>query len=103
MRQAEQQGFRSAWIPDQPFYCDPYVVLAAAAAETERIKLGVGVTNPFTAHPAISARIAASSCSTGSPAGSGSASQRATNASSCALLALTAQDRPMNGAKLRYR
>lgn len=60
VRQAEQQGFRSAWIPDQPFYCDPYVVLAAAAAETERIKLGVGVTNPFTAHPAISARIAAS-------------------------------------------
>ncbi|MFH8608992.1 LLM class flavin-dependent oxidoreductase [Streptomyces sp. NPDC018029] len=34
---------------------DPYVALTAAALETSRIRLGVGVTNPWTRHPAVTA------------------------------------------------
>ena len=57
---AEELGFDCAWIPDQTFYRDPYVVLAALARATSTIALGVGVTNPFTRHPAMTARAIAS-------------------------------------------
>jgi 5,10-methylenetetrahydromethanopterin reductase len=53
---AERLGFDSAWLADQTFYRDPYVVLAAIALATERIDLGIGVTNPYTRHPAMAAR-----------------------------------------------
>lgn len=57
---AERLGFDYAWIPDQTFYRDPYVILTALALSTERIQLGVGVTNPYTRHPAMAARAIAS-------------------------------------------
>ncbi len=53
---AEDLGYDYAWIPDQTFYRDTYVMLTACAAKTKRIRLGVGVTNPYTRHPAIAAR-----------------------------------------------
>ena len=54
---AETMGFSDAWIPDsQGLWKDPYVVLALAAANTQSIKLGLGVTNPITRHPMASAR-----------------------------------------------
>jgi 5,10-methylenetetrahydromethanopterin reductase len=56
IRRGEALGFDSAWIPDQTFYRDPYVMLALAAQATSRIRLGVGVTNPFTRHPAMAGR-----------------------------------------------
>lgn len=56
VEQAEALGFDFAWIPDQQLFCDPYVTLASMALNTSRIRLGVGVTNPFTRHPAITAR-----------------------------------------------
>ncbi len=56
---AESLGFDTAWVPDQTFYRDPYVMLAACAAATERIELGLAVTNPFTRHPTMTARSAA--------------------------------------------
>jgi 5,10-methylenetetrahydromethanopterin reductase len=56
VRLAEELGYDYAWIPDQTFFRDPYVVLAALALSTSRIALGVGVTNPFTRHPAMNAR-----------------------------------------------
>ncbi len=59
IKAAERWGYDIAWIPDQPLYRDPYAVLMAAAPETQRIRLGVGVTNPFTNHPVITARLAA--------------------------------------------
>ena len=34
---AERLGWDQAWLPDQTFHRDPYVVLAACAAATERI------------------------------------------------------------------
>lgn len=55
----EQLGFDIAWIPDQTFFHDPFVIIAAASERTSSIKLGVGVTNPYTRHPAQVARAAA--------------------------------------------
>src|SRR5918999_3272924 len=60
VREAERLGFDYAWIPDQTFYRDPYVILTALALSTERIRLGVGVTNPYTRHPAMAGRAIAS-------------------------------------------
>jgi 5,10-methylenetetrahydromethanopterin reductase len=53
---AEALGFDFAWVPDQQYYADPFVVLAAAAAATSRITLGLAVTNPYTRHPVQIAR-----------------------------------------------
>jgi 5,10-methylenetetrahydromethanopterin reductase len=59
IRHAESIGFDTAWVPDQTYYRDPYMMLAAFALATERIELGLAVTNPFTRHPTITARCAA--------------------------------------------
>lgn len=59
VRFAEDLGFDVAWMPDQTFHRDPYLTLAACAQATRRIVLGVGVTNPYTHHPAMTARAAA--------------------------------------------
>jgi len=57
---AENLGFSFAWVPDQTFFRDPYVILTALANATKRILLGIGVTNPNTRHPAMAARAIAS-------------------------------------------
>ncbi len=59
VKYSESIGFDTAWIPDQTYFRDPYVMLAACAAATERIELGLAVTNPFTRHPTTTARSAA--------------------------------------------
>lgn len=56
---AEELGYDYAWLPDQTFFRDPYVMLGLCAARTNRIHLGVGVTNPYTRHPSIAARAVA--------------------------------------------
>jgi 5,10-methylenetetrahydromethanopterin reductase len=59
MADAEALGYTAVWIPDQAFHRDPFVALAVAASHTSRIHLGLGVTNPYTRHPAMIARAAA--------------------------------------------
>lgn len=59
IREAEKLGFDTAWVPDQNFHPDAFALLAAAAMQTERVSLGLGVANPFSIHPAITARAAA--------------------------------------------
>lgn len=56
---AENLGFEYAWVPDQTFHRDPIALLARLAGRTKRIRLGVGVTNPYTRHPVVVARSAA--------------------------------------------
>jgi 5,10-methylenetetrahydromethanopterin reductase len=56
---AEELGFDYAWIADQTFHRDPVPVIAAAALATRRIQLAIGVANPFTRHPAMLTRAAA--------------------------------------------
>lgn len=55
----ESLGFDVMWVPDQAFYRDPFVLLAAAALETRSLQLMLGVANPFTRHPVQVARAAA--------------------------------------------
>lgn len=59
MREAEHLGFDGAWYPDQTFFRDVFAVLAACAGATRRLLLGAAVVNPYTRHPAVIARGAA--------------------------------------------
>lgn len=56
---AEGWGYDLAWVPDQGFMQDPFVALSYLTTRTEKIGLGVGVTNPFQRHPVQIARAAA--------------------------------------------
>lgn len=51
VRRAEDAGIPMVWVPDETFMRDPYVLLGGIAATTSRIKLGVGIANPYTRHP----------------------------------------------------
>jgi 5,10-methylenetetrahydromethanopterin reductase len=48
---AERLGLDEFWIGDEGSARDPFGLLAAAAVLTERIRLGVAVTNPYLRHP----------------------------------------------------
>ena len=53
---AERDGWDGMLVPDsQGQMSDVYVSLTAAAIATRTLKLGTGVTNPFTRHPAVAA------------------------------------------------
>jgi len=60
-RAAERDGFDGLSFGDtQHLAADPFVGLALAATATERLGLMVGVTNPVTRHPAVTAAAIAS-------------------------------------------
>lgn len=59
VRFAEGLGFGRVWVPDQSFFKDPFAVLGALAQRVDRIGLALGVVNPYTRHPAMVARGAA--------------------------------------------
>jgi 5,10-methylenetetrahydromethanopterin reductase len=54
-RAAETGGFTHVWTLDSPLLAgrlmDPYLTLGACAGTTERIRLGVAVTNAISRHP----------------------------------------------------
>jgi 5,10-methylenetetrahydromethanopterin reductase len=52
---AESLGYRDFWYTDVRFARDCYLGLAACAARTSTIRLGTGVTDPYSRHPAITA------------------------------------------------
>jgi 5,10-methylenetetrahydromethanopterin reductase len=52
---AEELGYDSFWYVDVRFSRECYIGLAAVATRTSRIKLGTGVTDPYSRHPAITA------------------------------------------------
>ena len=53
---AEAAGWDGMLVVDsQNLAGDSYIALALAAKATERLRLGTGVTNPFTRHPAVTA------------------------------------------------
>jgi 5,10-methylenetetrahydromethanopterin reductase len=59
-REVEAWGFDGLLVADsQNLNADVWIELAFAAAATQRIGLGPGVTNPATRHPAVSASAAA--------------------------------------------
>lgn len=55
---AEEWGYDLAWAPDQGFMYDPFVALSYLTTRTDKISLGVGITNPFQRHPMQIARAA---------------------------------------------
>ena len=51
IKTADRAGFDSVWLTEDPDGWDAFAVLSAAARETEQIRLGTGVTNPYMRHP----------------------------------------------------
>ncbi len=58
-RIAEQAGFESLWVTERYFHEETFTLLGFLAAATQQIKLGVGVVNPYTRHPALLAMASA--------------------------------------------
>jgi 5,10-methylenetetrahydromethanopterin reductase len=58
-READEAGFDTLWVSEDPNSWDAFAVLAAIAGVTERIRLGTAVVNPFLRHPASIAASAA--------------------------------------------
>lgn len=55
-QEAETLGFSKCWVYDEGLATrDPYINLAAIALKTSTIRLGTGITNPYTRHPAVTA------------------------------------------------
>jgi 5,10-methylenetetrahydromethanopterin reductase len=51
---SEELGFSHVWIGDSHLiWREAYVNMAAAALNTNKVKLGTGVTNPLTRHPSV--------------------------------------------------
>lgn len=56
---AEELGFGTLWIAEDYFYGGAFATATACAAATNRIRIGIGVINPYTRHPALTAMEAA--------------------------------------------
>ncbi len=56
---AEELGLDEVWLADEGVAREPMAVLAAAARETDRIRLAVGITSPVLRHPGALAATAA--------------------------------------------
>ena len=58
---AERLGYDDFWLADERFFREVYTILGLAAARTSRLRLGPGVTDPYSRHPArVDARFSAS-------------------------------------------
>jgi 5,10-methylenetetrahydromethanopterin reductase len=53
--QAERLGLDELWLGDEGPARDPFALLAAIAMRTDRLQLGIAVTNPYLRHPAVAA------------------------------------------------
>jgi 5,10-methylenetetrahydromethanopterin reductase len=56
----EGYGLDQIWIADERFYRDAFVNMTLVACHTQRVKVGVLVTDPYIRHPALTAAAAAS-------------------------------------------
>jgi 5,10-methylenetetrahydromethanopterin reductase len=54
-RLSESLGYRGFWYTDVRFARECYVGLTAVALQTKTLKVGPGVTDPYSRHPAITA------------------------------------------------
>lgn len=50
---AEEGGFDSLWVTERYFHEETFSLLGYLAAATRRIRLGLGVTNPYTRNPGL--------------------------------------------------
>ena len=49
----EENGFTRVWINDEETYRSAYATAAILGLSTSKIKIGPGLTNPYTRHPLI--------------------------------------------------
>jgi 5,10-methylenetetrahydromethanopterin reductase len=54
-KHAEELGFGTFWIPEDPFYRGAFTLGSAVACGTSKIKIGLGVVNPYMRHPSLTA------------------------------------------------
>lgn len=54
-REAERLDLDDLWLGDEGPARDPFAILSAAAFVTDRLRLGIAVTNPYLRHPASTA------------------------------------------------
>lgn len=54
-RAAETNGFMSVWFAENPFERGVLPMATACALATQRIRIGIGVWNPYTRHPSLMA------------------------------------------------
>jgi 5,10-methylenetetrahydromethanopterin reductase len=52
---AEDLQYGAFWVPEDPFYRGAFSLASAIAHSTTRIKVGIGVINPYTRHPVVTA------------------------------------------------
>jgi 5,10-methylenetetrahydromethanopterin reductase len=50
-RLAEELGFGTFWVPEDPVFPGAFATASAIAANTRKIKVAIGVLNPWTRHP----------------------------------------------------
>ncbi|MHB8621268.1 MAG: LLM class flavin-dependent oxidoreductase, partial [Chloroflexota bacterium] len=53
--EAERVGFDSVWLADNPFFRGALPLAGALAIATSRLRIGVGVVNPYNRHPTLMA------------------------------------------------
>lgn len=52
---AEYYGYSSVWLAEDYFYAGAFSLAATVAAKTNNVQIGLGVLNPFTRHPVLTA------------------------------------------------
>ena len=57
---ADKNGFASFWYPDEKFFRDPYIGLAQIALNSQQLRIGPCVTDPYSRHPIMTAAAIAS-------------------------------------------
>lgn len=58
-RRADDLGYEALWVTERYFHEETFALLGHLAASTARVRLGVGVVNPYGRHPAVTAMGAA--------------------------------------------
>ncbi|MGH7964968.1 MAG: LLM class flavin-dependent oxidoreductase [Candidatus Binatia bacterium] len=54
-RLAEELGFGAFWVPEDYFFRGAFTLASAIASHTTRLTVGIGVVNPYTRHPVLTA------------------------------------------------
>jgi 5,10-methylenetetrahydromethanopterin reductase len=52
-KRAEEQGFSTFWVPEDPFFRGAFTLAATVACSTDKLKIGLGIVNPYTRHPSL--------------------------------------------------